>query len=88
MNEEIQKYFSILIDSLYARIQGNEEEEDLLLGYLDKIWDNLTSEQIEIISKIIKQFKNDWNPEKLQTHTHRKSSTRTLWTSKKSESWW
>tara|TARA_R110000868_G_C10732156_1_gene751697 strand:+ start:729 stop:908 length:180 start_codon:yes stop_codon:yes gene_type:complete len=59
MNEEIQKYFSILIDSLYARIQGNEEEENLLLGYLDKIWDNLTSEQIEIISKIIKQFKND-----------------------------
>ena len=59
MNEEIQKYFSILIDSLYARIQGNAEEEDLLLGYLDEIWDNLTSEQIEIISKIIKQFKND-----------------------------
>jgi hypothetical protein len=59
MNEEIQKYFSILIDSLYARIQGNEEEEDLLLGYLDKIWYNLTPEQIEIISKIIKQFKNE-----------------------------
>ena len=59
MNEEIQKYFSILIDSLYARIQGNEEEEDLLLGYLDKIWYNLTPEQIEIISKIIKQLKND-----------------------------
>ena len=59
MNEEIQKYFSILINSLYARIQGNEEEEDLLLGYLDEIWDNLTPEQIEIISKIIKQFKND-----------------------------
>ena len=59
MNEKIQKYFSILINSLYARIQGNEEEEDLLLGYLDKIWYNLTPEQIEIISKIIKQFKND-----------------------------
>ena len=59
MNEEIQKYFSILINSLYARIQGNEEEEDLLLWYLDKIWDNLTSEQIEIIGKIIKQFRND-----------------------------
>ena len=59
MNEEIQKYFSILINSLYARIQGNAEEEDLLLGYLDEIWDSLTSEQIEIISKIIKQFKND-----------------------------
>lgn len=59
MNEEIQKYFCILIVSLYARIQGNVEEEDLLLGYLDEIWDSLTSEQIEIISKIIKQFKND-----------------------------
>ena len=59
MNEEIQKYFSILINSLYARIQGNEEEEDLLLDCLDTIWDDLTPEQIEIISKIIKEFKND-----------------------------
>lgn len=59
MNEEIQKYFSILINSLYARIQGNVEEEDLLLDCLDTIWDDLTPEQIEIISKIIKEFKND-----------------------------
>ena len=59
MNEKIQKYFSILINSLYARIQGNNEEEDLLLDCLDTIWDDLTPEQIEIISKIIKQFKND-----------------------------
>ena len=59
MNEKIQKYFSILINSLYARIQGNEEEEDLLLDCLDTIWDDLTPEQIEIISKIIKEFKND-----------------------------
>ena len=59
MNEEIQKYFSILINSLYARIQGNNEEEDLLLDCLDTIWDDLTPEQIEIISKIIKEFKND-----------------------------
>ena len=59
MNEKIQKYFSILIDSLYARIQGNNEEEDLLLDCLDTIWDDLTPEQIEIISKIIKEFKND-----------------------------
>tara|TARA_R110000868_G_scaffold134059_2_gene345893 strand:+ start:267 stop:446 length:180 start_codon:yes stop_codon:yes gene_type:complete len=59
MNEEIQKYFSILINSLYARIQGNDEEEDLLLDCLDTIWDDLTPEQIEIISKIIKEFKND-----------------------------
>ena len=59
MNEKIQKYFSILINSLYARIQGNEEEEDLLLDCLDIIWDDLTPEQIEIISKIINEFKND-----------------------------
>lgn len=59
MNEKIQKYFSILINSLYARIQGNDEEEDLLLDCLDTIWDDLTPEQIEIISKIIKEFKND-----------------------------
>ena len=59
MNEKIQKYFSILINSLYARIQGNVEEEDLLLDCLDIIWDDLTPEQIEIISKIIKEFKND-----------------------------
>lgn len=59
MNEKIQKYFSILINSLYARIQGNNEEEDLLLDCLDTIWDDLTPEQIEIISKIIKEFKND-----------------------------
>ena len=59
MNENIQKYFSILINSLYARIQGNVEEEDLLLDCLDTIWDELTPEQIEIIKKIIKEFKND-----------------------------
>jgi hypothetical protein len=59
MDENIQKYFSILINSLYARIQGNGEEEDLLLDCLDTIWDDLTPEQIEIVSKIIKEFKND-----------------------------
>ena len=59
MNEKIQKYFSVLINSLYARIQGNNEEEDLLLDCLDIIWDDLTPEQIEIISKIINEFKND-----------------------------
>jgi hypothetical protein len=59
MDENIQKYFSILINSLYARIQENVEEEDLLLDCLDTIWDDLTPEQIEIINKIIKEFKND-----------------------------
>ena len=59
MNENIQKYFSILINSLYARIQGNVEEEDLLLDCLDTIWDDFTPEEIEIINKIIKEFKND-----------------------------
>ena len=59
MNENIQRYFSILIESLCARIEGNEEREDSLLDYLDKIWDDLTPEEIEIINKIIKEFKND-----------------------------
>jgi len=59
LNENIQNYFSILIESLYARIQGNGEEEDSLLDYLDKIWDGLTPEEIEIINKIIKEFKNE-----------------------------
>ncbi len=59
MNENVQNYFSVLIESLCARIQGNGEEEESLLDYLDKIWNNLTPEEIEIINKIIKEFKND-----------------------------
>jgi uncharacterized protein YbdZ (MbtH family) len=59
MNENVQNYFSILMKSLCARIEGNEEREDSLLDYLDKIWNNLTPEEIEIINKIIKEFKND-----------------------------
>ncbi len=47
------------MESLCARIEGNEEREDSLLDYLDKIWNNLTPEEIEIINKIIKEFKND-----------------------------
>ena len=59
LNENIQNYFSVLMESLCARIGGNGEEEDSLLDYLDKIWDGLTPEEIEIINKIIKEFKND-----------------------------
>jgi len=59
LSENVQRYFSVLVESLYARIQGNEEEEDSLLDYLDKIWDGLTPEEIEIINKIIKEFKNE-----------------------------
>jgi len=59
MNENVQNYFSILMESLCARIEGNEEREDSLLDYLDKIWNNLTPEEIGIINKIIKEFKND-----------------------------
>jgi hypothetical protein len=59
VNESIQRYFSILIESLYARMQDNEEKENLLLDQLDNIWETLTAEQINTINKIIKEFKND-----------------------------
>ena len=59
LNENVQNYFSILIESLCARIEGNAEREESLLDYLDKIWNNFTPEEIEIINKIIKEFKND-----------------------------
>jgi hypothetical protein len=63
MNENIQNYFSVLMESLCASIEGNAEEEYLLLGYLEKMWNNLTPEEIEIINKtgnkIDKEFKND-----------------------------
>jgi len=59
MNENVQNYFSILMESLCARIEGNAEREDSLLDYLDKIWNNLTPEEIEIINKIIKEFKKE-----------------------------
>ena len=51
MNENVQNYFSILMESLCARIEGNAEREDSLLDCLDKIWNNLTPEEIEIINK-------------------------------------
>jgi hypothetical protein len=62
VNESIQRYFSVLIESLYARIQDNlayNEKENLLLDQLDNIWETLTAEQIDTINKIIKEFKND-----------------------------
>ncbi len=59
MNEVIQRYFSVLIESLYARIQDNDEKENLLLDQLDNIWETLTADQINTINKIIKEFKND-----------------------------
>jgi len=63
MNENVQNYFSILRESLCASIEGNEEREDSLLDYLDKMWNNLTPEEIKIINKtvnkFIREFKND-----------------------------
>jgi hypothetical protein len=59
VNEVIQRYFSVLIESLYARIQDNDEKENLLLDQLDNIWETLTADQINTINKIIKEFKND-----------------------------
>ena len=63
MNENVQNYFSILMESLCASIEGNAEREYSLLGYLEEMWNNLTPEEIGIINnigdKIVKEFKND-----------------------------
>jgi hypothetical protein len=63
LNENVQNYFSILMESLCANIEGNAEREYSLLGYLEKMWNNLTPEEIGIINnigdKIIKEFRND-----------------------------
>jgi len=52
LSENVQNYFSILMESLCASIEGNAEREDSLLDYLDKIWDGLTPEEIGIINNI------------------------------------
>lgn len=52
MNENIQRYFSVLVESLCARIEGNAEREYSLLGYLEEMWNNFTPEEIGIINKI------------------------------------
>ena len=63
MNENVQNYFSILMESLCARIEGNAEREYSLLGYLEEMWNNFTPEEIGIINKtgnkIDKELKND-----------------------------
>jgi hypothetical protein len=63
LSENVQNYFSILMESLCANIEGNAEREYSLLGYLEEMWNNFTPEEIEIINKtgnkIDKEFKND-----------------------------
>jgi hypothetical protein len=52
LSENVQNYFSILMESLCARIEGNAEREDSLLGYLEEMWNNFTPEEIGIINNI------------------------------------
>jgi hypothetical protein len=53
--EPVQKYFSVLVESLYQR-DKTPENEDLLLEELDDIWLKFTTEESNIVSKIFSNF--------------------------------
>jgi hypothetical protein len=56
MTEPIREYFSILIQSLYERITGNEDAENNLLDKLDKIYYNFSQEEVDIVGMIVMEF--------------------------------
>jgi hypothetical protein len=56
MTEPIREYFSILIQSLYERITGNEDAENDLLDKLDKIYYNFSQEEVDIAGMIVMEF--------------------------------
>ena len=47
MTEPIREYFSILIQSLYKRITGNEDAENDLLDKMDKLYYNFSQEEVK-----------------------------------------
>lgn len=56
MTEPIREYFSILIQSLYERITGNEDAENNLLDKLDKIYYNFSQEEVDIVGMIVMEL--------------------------------
>lgn len=56
MTEPIREYFSLLIQSLYERITGNEDAENDLLDKLDEIYYNFSQEEINIMEMIVMEL--------------------------------
>ena len=56
MSEPIREYFSLLIQSLYERITGNEDAENNLIDKLDKIYYNFSQEEVDIVGMIVMEF--------------------------------
>jgi len=67
MTEPIREYFSLLIQSLYERITGNEDAENDLLDKLDKLYYNFSQDECDIVKMIVMELK-----EKEQTIEMRK----------------
>jgi hypothetical protein len=57
MTDLMSEYFSILIQSIYERIYGDESKEDLLLEKLDELHRKLTEEECNFITEIFKELK-------------------------------
>jgi hypothetical protein len=59
MTEPIREYFSILIQSLYERINGNEDAENDLLDKMDKLYFNFSEDEINIAEMIVMELKKN-----------------------------
>lgn len=56
MSDLLREYFSVLIESLYERIYGDESKEDLLLGRLDKLFEKFTEEERDIVDEVLNEM--------------------------------
>jgi hypothetical protein len=59
MTEPIREYFSLLIQSLYERITGNEDAENDLLDKLDKLYYNFSQDECDIVKMIVMELKEN-----------------------------
>jgi hypothetical protein len=59
MTEPIREYFSLLIQSLYERITGNEDAENNLLDKMDKLYYNFSEDECDIVEMIVMELKKN-----------------------------
>jgi hypothetical protein len=59
MIEPIREYFLILIQSLYERINGNEDAENNLLDKMDKLYYNFSEDECDIVEMIVMELKKN-----------------------------